>query len=383
MPGALLLVGETGVGKTTLAADMAAGLQCTADPDARPCGVCRACRLVARGSHPDVHRLGPEGPGRQVAIGGPGSKVRGVRDLIAELALLPVEGGARVAIIEAAHRMNEDAQNALLKTLEEPAPGVTIILCADAEEPLLPTIRSRCARLRLGPVGVRDVEAILAEHDAAEAPVAARLARIAGGRPGTALAWALHPEALRDRDELARILIDVVRARPSDRIAAMRPLLSRAATLGALGDVAATAEPAPGAALRGRGRKAPASDGPPAASEPPEPADGTVDVADDAPGQPVRAPAVERRRAAEALVGLWTEIARDIALCQRGLDRDVRDPALLDETRGLAAGLETTDVTRVLEQLERAALLLAGNVSPELVLDDLALAWPRPRGLVA
>jgi DNA polymerase-3 subunit delta' len=79
-------------------------------------------------------------------IGGAGSKVRGIRDLISELALLPVEGGARVAIVESAQRMNDDAQAALLKTLEEPPTGATIMLCADSEEPLLPTIRSRCAR---------------------------------------------------------------------------------------------------------------------------------------------------------------------------------------------------------------------------------------------
>jgi hypothetical protein len=259
---------------------------------------------------------------------------------------------------------------------------VTIILCADAEEPLLPTIRSRCARLRLGPVGIRDVEAILAEQDAAAAPVAARLARIAGGRPGIALAWARQPEALRDRDELARTLVDLVRARPSDRIAAMRPLLARAATLAAMGDGAPTAEPPTRPAPRSRDRTAGPPDAPPVASEALEPGAGTADV-DDAAGQPARAPAVERRRAAEALVGLWMDVARDIALCQRGLDRDVRDPALLDETRAVAAELEVADVTRVLERLERAAVLLAGNVSPELVLDDLAMAWPRPRGLVA
>ena len=132
-PHAVLLVGPAGIGKTTLALDLAAGLLCTAEDVAeRPCGACRACRLVASGGHPDLHRIGPEGPGRQVVIGGPGARARGIRDLIGELALLPVEGGARVAIVEAAHRMNEDAQAALLKTLEEPPAGVTLILCADS-----------------------------------------------------------------------------------------------------------------------------------------------------------------------------------------------------------------------------------------------------------
>ena len=85
--------GPTGVGKTTLALDLAAGLLCTAAPADRPCRECRACRLVEHGSHADLHRLGPVGPGRQVVIGGPDARYRGVRDLIGELALMPAEGG--------------------------------------------------------------------------------------------------------------------------------------------------------------------------------------------------------------------------------------------------------------------------------------------------
>ena len=87
--------------------------------------------------------------------------------------------------------MNEDAQSALLKTLEEPPAGVTIVLCADQEARLLPTVRSRCFRLRLGLVGSRDIEAILADHGLVDPPTAARLGRLAGGRPG--LAHGLRP----------------------------------------------------------------------------------------------------------------------------------------------------------------------------------------------
>jgi DNA polymerase III subunit delta' len=367
-PHAVLLVGPAGVGKTTLALDLAAGLLCTSDDRAsRPCGACRACRLVASGGHPDVHRLGPEGPGRQVVIGGPGGRVRGIRDLVAELALLPVEGGARLAIIEGAHRMNEDAQAALLKTLEEPPAGVTLILCADAEEPLLPTIRSRCARLRLGPVAVRDVEAVLGEHGVADAPLASRLARITGGRPGLAMAWARQPDALRVRDEVSRSLLDLLGARPAERLAGVRAAALRAAALTGLGD---TTVDGPQGAAHAAGPALPDPVEPNGDS--PEPADSTI-----------RTPAAERRRAAEVLIGLWTDVARDLALSRRGLDRSVRDLGLMDETAALAPRLDADELDGFLDRLGRASVLIVSNVSPELVLDDLALACPRPTAAAA
>ena len=392
-PHAILLVGAEGVGKTTLALDLAAGLLCTAaDPAARPCGACRSCRMVLAGGHPDVHRLAPEGPGRQVGIGGPGARAPGISELIGALSLLPVEGGARVAIVESAQRMNDDAQAALLKTLEEPPGGVTLVLCADAEEPLLPTIRSRCARLRLGPVGARDIEAILAANGVADPPLAARLARASGGRPGLALAWAADPEVMRTRGELARSLLDLIDRGPADRLAGVRSAAGRAARLAVIADSNGVAAPTAGKRAAGTGARGPRggsalpaqSGADPDALTGSDP--GTLDpgVAPDDDGPtPVRAPATERRRAAESLVALWTDVTRDLALCQRGLGRDVRGIDLLDESSAMAGRLSEAAITAFLERLGRASLLLRSNVSPELVLDDLALRWPRPEAAAA
>ena len=359
-PHAILLAGPAGVGKTTLALDLAAGLLCTAsDPADRPCRACRACRMVEHGNHPDVHWLRPEGPGGQVVIGGPEARFRGVRDLISELALLPVEGGARVAIIERADRMNDDAQSALLKTLEEPPAGVTIVLCADDEERLLPTVRSRCARVRLGPVGPRAIEEILAEHDLADAPAAARLGRLAGGRPGVAIAYARAPEAAAIRGELARQLLDLVDARASTRLAAARALVARAGDLVAMLDRGAPAgdevDPGPDAAPDASPEAAP---------------EGFSD------GGPKRAPAAERRRGAAMLLSVWVDVARDLALVGAGERSSLHDPGLLEELEGVARGVPTSDVAAFLERLARAGELLEVNVAPELLVDALVLAWP-------
>jgi DNA polymerase III subunit delta' len=362
-PHAVLLVGPPAVGKTTLAGDLAAALLCTAlDPADRPCRTCRACRLVASGNHPDLHRLAPEGPGGQVVIGDSreARAARGVRDLLRDLALLPVEGGARVAIIEGAAQMNEDAQNALLKTLEEPPAGVTIVLCADREELLLPTVRSRSARIRLGPTGPREIEALLGELGLADPSTASRLASLAGGRPGAAVAYARAPEAVTIRDEIARTLLDLLAAGRARRLAAARDLLGRARDLSDALD----------------GTLAAGSDGTvadPQQDVPPE--------ADDAAPAKV-APAV-RRRAARQLLTVWRDVARDLAVVGLSGPRSIRDTALLDDLMASSARLAPGTVAAFLEKLDRIAEGVAGNVSPELAIDVAILAWPRARAQAA
>jgi DNA polymerase III delta' subunit len=402
-PHAVLLVGPASSGKTTLALDLAAGLLCDdPDPAARPCRACRGCRLVASGNHPDLHRLAPEGPGGQVRIGSATTPDPGtVRHLIGELALLPAEGGARVAIVEQAHRLNDDAQNALLKMLEEPPAGVTIVLCADDEDCLLPTVRSRCVRIRLGAVAIREIERWLGELDVADAPRAARLARLAAGRPGLALAYARSTDAERLRGEIARGLLDMLAESRQARLASVRELAKSAVSLDSALDVgrrggaaeAAAADARAAAAAgtkRRKGRNAAAASAAVATAE----TDGDAASPDGGQGRDqgaggetahataddAAAPklaASDRRSAAATLLEIWASVARDLAVARSGGARQLREAALAEEIPAASAGLEVAGLAVFLARLSEVAGQLDENVNPELALDVLALTWPR------
>ena len=303
-----------------------------------------------------------------------------MRGLAVELTLLPVEGGARVAIVRDAQRMNDDAQSALLKTLEEPPAGTTLILCADDEERLLPTVRSRCARIRLGAVGTRDIERLLDERGLADAPTAARLARLAGGRAGIAVAYASAPEAERLRGEIGRILIDLLGAGRAARLRAASELVARAGLAGRDAVAAGRAVTA-ATGRRGKGASAKAGGAAPAATtataddpagiEPGPDADAAADA-----GSSRKVPAAERRRAVRLLLDAWRVLTRDLALARRarsarcgtsGCSRSWRPPR---PPRRPAPSRPSS------RRLTRAGELVDGNVSPELVLDVLLVRWP-------
>jgi DNA polymerase-3 subunit delta' len=200
---AYLFSGPGQVGKRTLAIAFAMALTCPEAPEpGESCGRCSTCLLVRAETHPDLSivRLKP---------GNSEIKIDQVRELQRQLALTPRQAVRRVALLVDFDAANEPAQNALLKTLEEPAEKVVLLLTVRSATGLLPTLASRCEVLNLRPVNPEVIERALTE--AGEVPERARLlAALSAGRPG--LAWALKsdPEQLARRsaalDEMGRLL---------------------------------------------------------------------------------------------------------------------------------------------------------------------------------
>lgn len=176
---ALLIAGEPGLGKRDLARRMAARLLCRTPAGDDACGRCPACIWLAAGSHPDFVEIGPEEDSDTI-------KVDQIRALSEYLQLTAQAGAARVALIAPADAMNMSAQNALLKTLEEPPPGVHLILVADAPARLLPTVRSRCLSFTVAAPGLAAAREWLDRQGVA---ADANALALAAGHPGLALAY--------------------------------------------------------------------------------------------------------------------------------------------------------------------------------------------------
>lgn len=186
---AYLITGADSVGKNTLAHAFAMALNCThPDEAARPCMECRSCKLVQSGNHPDM--LYSEQDASTGVL-----KIDALRAVMRGLAMKPFEARYRIAVFEAFDQAQPRAQDALLKTLEEPPPNALLILTTARVEALLPTILSRSQTLALRPVSLALVRDVLVERWNADPAHAELLARLSGGRIGWAIS-ALHDDSL-------------------------------------------------------------------------------------------------------------------------------------------------------------------------------------------
>ncbi len=197
LPPTLLFAGPSGVGKWRVARAAAQALNCrepVRDANGLPfdaCGRCRSCDRIARGVHVDVIQLEPDD---RASI-----KIDAVREVLSQTGYRPFEGKRRVVLIREADTLKPEAQNSLLKNLEEPPPGTVFILTTAVPGVLLPTVRSRCMRLRFGRLTAAEVaEALVRDHGQAEAEARAS-APLADGSIGQALALSdLDIGSLRD-----------------------------------------------------------------------------------------------------------------------------------------------------------------------------------------
>lgn len=211
---AYLFEGPEGIGKRRVARRFAMALNCEnregRSANETPCGVCQTCVQIAEGVHADVIIVEPEGKGATRVI-----PVDRIREVIRVSGLHRYRARQRVIIIDPIDALNESGANALLKTLEAPPEGTGFILITSKASALLPTILSRCQRVRFGAVHEEMISGWLVGHHDVESDTARRAALLAQGCPGKALGYT--EDVLRQRDEAKQTLVRVLQGTRKDR----------------------------------------------------------------------------------------------------------------------------------------------------------------------
>jgi DNA polymerase-3 subunit delta' len=214
VPNSLLFAGPEGIGKKQFALEFARSTVCREPHDGEACGECAACQRVGTFTLPGADAKGEEydrvffGEHLDVGLVVPFNRtlrVGSIRALEVEANYRPYEAGSRIFIIDDAHKMNDAASNALLKTLEEPPATSHIFLVTSKPDALLPTIRSRVQTLRFGPVDARDIEHFLLKTHEYSQEDARMVAALSNGSVGHAASVEVD-EFRQNRDEAIEIL---------------------------------------------------------------------------------------------------------------------------------------------------------------------------------
>jgi DNA polymerase-3 subunit delta' len=220
LPHGIIFAGPVGVGKATTAALLSQLFLCEKPKGDLPCGVCGSCKAMLAGAHPDYHVITKEliryhdktGKSKGIDL-----SIHVIRpEVVEKSAKKSSMGRGKVFIIEQADLMNTPAQNALLKTLEEPPGRTLVVLITEQIGQMLPTIRSRCQMIRFGQLSEATVARELVARGI-EAKLAQKAAHIAEGSLGIALRW-IEDGVIDSVDQMLRQLDEIFAGRPADAL---------------------------------------------------------------------------------------------------------------------------------------------------------------------
>ena len=216
---AYLFQGEEGVGKEALARTFAAGLQCQSESADKPCKECVSCRQMESGNQPDVIWVTRE----KASLG-----VDEIREQLCNtMDIKPFSSPYKIYLVPEAEKMTEAAQNALLKTIEEPPEYGIVILMTSNISALLPTIQSRCLTMEFRPLSTAVVESYVTEHCQVPDYQARASAAFAQGNLGKAMRYAKSEDFIERKDHIISLLRHVEQMDLSEMLAVIKDLGTR------------------------------------------------------------------------------------------------------------------------------------------------------------
>jgi DNA polymerase-3 subunit delta' len=357
-PGAMthawLFTGPPGSGRSVAARAFAAALLCPSrDGPSGGCGQCACCHQVRAGTHADLMLIRPEG----LSYG-----VKQTRDLVLRAAGKPTGGRWQIVLFEDADRCTEQAANALLKAIEEPAPRTVWLLCAPSAEDLVPTIRSRCRVVTLVVPTSAAVAKVLVTRDGIDPARALAAARAAQGHVGRARRLATDASAAKRRADVLRVPLEVT---------SLGPALAAAASLVRTAEDEAKAvtedldEPERSSLRQAYGE---GSTGKGVAKAMRGMAGAMKDLED---RQKSRATRVKRDTLDSALLEL-AQFYRDILMMQLGVDVELGNSE--SDLRRVASASRPESTLRRLQAIMRCRDRLTLNVAPLLAVEEMTLS---------